>query len=172
MVEIRFKFNQEKAIEGIIYIAHKITDPTFHSINKLFYFADKSSLEKYGRFISGDEYCAMEDGPVPSSTYDLMKLEATGEHGFKADGYRISALRQPKLDLLSESDIECFDEAIRMYGNVPFWKRKQDSHDEAYDRAWRIRGNKNSVPMPVNSIAEMLEDSEELIDFLTTRHSD
>ena len=36
-------------------------------------FADKKHLERYGRFITGDTYSAMENGPVPSFAYDVVK---------------------------------------------------------------------------------------------------
>ena len=173
MSDITFEFNRQKAIEAIVYLAERITDPTFHSINKLLYFADKTSLERYGRFISGDDYCAMELGPVPSKTYDLMKQGAhTKEHGFEVKGYHVIPLREPDLDWFSESDIECLDKSIQMYGSVPFWKRKQDSHDQAWQKAWAARGDTSSVPIKVELIAEQLEHAEDLIHYLANRHAD
>ena len=75
-----FEFNAEKAIEVILYIAEHIKEPTFHTVSKVLYFADKEHLEKYGRFICGDSYIAMRRGPVPSGVYDLLKL-ARGDLG-------------------------------------------------------------------------------------------
>ena len=61
-----FEFNEKVALEVILYIANKSQKPTFHHIAKLLYFADKSHLCQYGRFICGDNYIAMKNGPVPS----------------------------------------------------------------------------------------------------------
>jgi hypothetical protein len=158
MGELRVKFRKEKAIEVILYIVSRITDPTYHSI------------------ICDDDYYAMELGPVPSNTYDLMKetkeTVASHEYDFRIEGHTVIPLREPNLGWLSESDIECLDQSIRMYGRVPFWKRKEDSHDQAWREAWEARGDQNSNRMSVESIAGMLEESEGLIDYLASRHAD
>lgn len=171
MSELMFTFQRDKAIETILYLAKRIADPTFHSINKLLYFSDKTSLERYGRFICGDDYFAMERGPVPTNTYDLMKNDprARGLPFEVVNGHTVKALRDANRELFSESDIECLDTCLALYGNVPFWKRQDDSHDEAYKKAWKERGNMGSVRMPIESIAELLEDSEELIDYLSNK---
>lgn len=87
-------------------------------------------------------------------------------------GKEIMPLREANLDEFSDSDIECLDAMIAMYGNVPFWKRKQDSHDDAWRSAWENRGNSSRSLMPVESIIELVEDSEELLEYLTTRYDD
>lgn len=169
---LRFEFDRDKSIEAVLYIANKIDKPDFHSITHILYFADKTSLEEHGRFICGDEYFAMVHGTVPTHTYDLLKSGAPpDEVGFRVEGYNVEPLREADTDVLSDSDIECMRQAIDMYGDVPFWKRKQDSHDEAYEEAWANRGNTLSVPIPLESTASMLENSEQLIEFLANRHS-
>src|SRR4030066_2115183 len=67
------EFDRTKAIEAILYLANKIPNPGKYVICKLLYLADKCSLEKYGRFIFGETYCAMERGATPSNAYDLLK---------------------------------------------------------------------------------------------------
>jgi len=172
MGEISFDFDSKKAIEAILYISGRASESTLHSITHLLYFADKTSLEKYGRLIFGDDYFAMEHGPVPSNTYNLLKSgRLTQEFGFRVEGHQVIPLREPELDFLSDSDIECLETAIEMYGDAPFWKRRRDSHDEAWEKAWESRGANNTNRIPIESIAAMLEDSEELLHFLTNRHS-
>lgn len=171
---IQYKFNRDKAIEVILYIANSIPDPTYDSISKLLYFADKTSLERYARFISGDTYYAMQNGPVPSNTYDLMKeAPSGGEFGFCIENNRqVIPLRKPDLDELSDSDIECLDVAIELYGNAPFWKKTQDSHDKAWEEAWENRKDRLSSPMSVESIVHLLEDAEDLLEHLETLHDE
>ena len=60
MAELKFTFEREKAIEAILYLAGRIEDPTFHSIGKLMYFADKTSLERYGRLRSAGPVVELE----------------------------------------------------------------------------------------------------------------
>jgi uncharacterized phage-associated protein len=173
VAEIYFTFEPHKAIEAILYLAQRIADPTFHSINKLMYFADKTSLERYGRFISGDDYYAMQWGPIPTRTYDLMKsATASAEFPFAVEGYSVVPTRDAAMDLFSESDIESLDESIQLYGHVPFWKRNQDSHDEAWRQAWGSRGTSGSVRIPIESIASLLQESDDLIEYLSSRGAD
>ena len=63
-----------KLIELVVYLTGRLRGPTFHSISKMLYFADKLHLSKYGRLISGDNYVAMAHGPVPSAVYNIMKV--------------------------------------------------------------------------------------------------
>jgi uncharacterized phage-associated protein len=173
VTELKFTFDREKAIEAILYLAARIDDPTFHSIGKLMYFSDKTSLERYGRFICGDDYYAMQWGPVPTHTYDLLKDAARGSvFPFTIQGHSVAPSRPADTDLLSESDIDCLDASIRLYGYVPMWKRHEDSADRAYKQAWEQRGNTASVRMPIEDIATLLDDGDELIDFLANRGSE
>jgi uncharacterized phage-associated protein len=171
---LEFTFDKGKAIAAILYVAPRIDDPTFLRICKLLYFADKTSLEKYGRFIAGDTYFAMEHGPVPAHTYNLMREAAHSEGlGFTTDGgHQVVPLADPDLGELSESDIECLDTIIDLYGRAPVWKLRQDSHDFAYDDAWENRGGKNSARMSIENIVSLLESADELLDFLITQHDD
>ena len=51
---ITFQFNQTKAIESLLYLAKEVSDSDIYGICKLLYLADKTSLEKYGRFFFGE----------------------------------------------------------------------------------------------------------------------
>lgn len=170
MSSIAFEFDCTKAIETILYLAKRISDSNLYSICKLLYYADKTSLEKYGRFIFGESYAAMQEGATPSNAYDLLKEIAQEPiDQLKVEGNNVIPLRDANLDYLSESDIECLDQIIAIYGEMPSWKRGVDAHDVAWNKAWAERGTKRSVPMPVESIAESLADSKDLIDYLTNQ---
>jgi len=165
-----FQFDQEKAAETIIYLAKKLQNADVLGICKLLYFADKTSLERYGRFIFGDEYVAMKAGPVPSHVYDLLKsARETDEYGFKVEGNKVVPLRRAKVDLLSESDLTCLNQIIELYGNAPNWKRIDDSHDDAWEAAWESREDRDSVPINLENIIDMFEDPEDLKDYVFNR---
>jgi len=173
MKDITFQFNQAKAIETMLYLAPRVTDSDIYGICKLLYLADKTSLEKYGRFIFGESYYAMQEGATPSNAYDLLKEAAkTPINGLKVEGNQVIPLRKPDLDSLSESDVECLDQIIAVYGNVPNWLRGQDAHDEAWQESWGKRKGKKSVQIPVESIIGLFADSDDLIDYLSTRGSE
>ena len=173
MANITFQFNQTKAVETILYLAQKVSDPDIYGICKLLYLVDKTSLEKYGRFIFGESYFAMKEGPTPSNVYDLLKQVAQAPvYGLKVEGNQVIPLRNPDLDYLSESDIECLDQIISVYGKVPNWLRAIDVHDDAWQESWHKRGRKRSVRMPIESIVELLTDSVDLADYLSNHGTD
>lgn len=167
--KIAFDFDQSKAIETILYLARRISRSDRYKICKMLYLADKTSLEKYGRFIFGESYSAMEQGATPSKSYDLLK-EVTEEYGgdLRVDGNAVVALRDANLDYLSESDIECLDQTIAVYDRKP-QKMYRDAHDDAWEKAWETREKKRSAHIPVKSIAKTLANSNDLIDYLTNR---
>lgn len=172
MSKITFQFNKRKAIESILYLAKRVLDSDIYGICKLLYLADKTNLEKYGRFIFGETYCAMKEGSTPSNVYDLLKEVAktpTGE--LRVVGNQIIALRDANLDYFSESDIECLNQIISVWGQVPNQSRRTAAHDDAWKQAWDKRGDKGSVEIPIESIAELFDDSDELISHLSNSQS-
>ena len=167
--KITFKFNEPKAIETILYLANRVSGSQKYSICKMLYLADKTCLEKYGRFIFGESYSAMKEGATPSNSYDLLKRtaeECIGE--LKVEGNAVIPLRDANLDYLSESDIECLDQTIAIYDRKPL-KMRRDAHDDAWKKAWNNRGEKRSADISVRNIAKILANSEDLINYLTNR---
>jgi uncharacterized phage-associated protein len=173
MAGITFQFDRRKAIETILYLANRISDADIYGICKLLYFADKVSLEEYGRFIYGETYVAMKQGATPSHAYDILK-EASEEiiEDICIDGYDVVPLRDANNDFLSESDIESLNATIENYGDEPNLYRWKDAHDEAWESAWDERGDKNSWPIPIEYIAKTLSNSKDLIDYLLHRDAD
>lgn len=173
MESITFQFNKTKAIEAILYLAPRVSDSDVYGICKLLYLADKTSLEKYGRFIFGESYVAMREGATPSKAYNLLKQAVrTPLKGIKVEGNQVVPLRESDIEYLSESDVECLDKIINVYGQVPNWRRSEDAHDDAWKRSWARRGDKESVRIPIESIVELLADSDDLTDYLSNRGSD
>jgi uncharacterized phage-associated protein len=168
MGNISFQFNEQKAIEVIVYLASKIKNPGIYSICKLIYLADKFSLEKYGRFIFGDTYCAMKKGATPSGAYNLLKDRISSTRGaFLVNRNRVGALREASLEYLSLSDLESLNWVIRKYGNLPMLQELPESHDNAWKLSWDRRGDKKSIPIPIENIAKLFPDADDLIDYLT-----
>lgn len=165
-----FKFDPEKAVEVVLYIASRAPIRDIYHVLKLLYFADKAHLERYGRFICGDSYVAMKSGPVPSGTYDIIKdIRGDGIHSFAEharhaftlqDEHEVSPLRDADTAFFSESDIECLDESIGKYGSLSGTELKNLSHDEAYKAA-----DENDF-IDVEQIARMFPGGEKLIQHL------
>jgi uncharacterized phage-associated protein len=168
-----FKFDPDKALEVILYIANRAPRPNVYWVLKILYFADKMSLQHWGRFICGDSYVAMSKGPVPSGAYDIVKEVRSGipmtcplagnAFEVKAD-HRIAPFRDADLDLLSQSDIESLDQSIQDNGHLSFGQLKNKSHDTAFDAA----ADENDF-MPLEDIIATLPNAELVADYLAHR---
>lgn len=164
----RSRFNVEKAIEVLLYVSQRVQD--LYVALKVVYFADREHLSRYGRLICGDSYVAMQYGPVPSGLYDLVKsvrgdgycpIDLPLSDAFAVENRSIRPKRAPNLDLLSESDIECLDEAIAKYGGLSFNQLKRLTHR---DRAFRAADG--SGFMSLESIVLSLPDGKLLLEHL------
>jgi len=171
-----YPFDPDKALHAIVYVAARVQDPTFHSVSKVLYFADRAHLGEYGRFILGDSYVAMRHGPVPSHVYNLMKgvrgdgwvpAELKPETFFGVeDSYRINPRREADVDIFSDSEIECLDTSIRKYGQLSFGSLTKLSHDDAWHSA-----DENDI-IDVQNIVQTLPDSDALLEHLSDPHPD
>lgn len=163
-----------KLLEAILYIASKVSYPTFHKISKMFWFADKLHLERYGFVVSADTYHAMKNGPVPSHIYNIMKFAAGKENipasdkipaareamSVKSDGWTVVPKRDSNVDFLSESEIECLEDAIREHGSKSF----DQLSDETHDAAWESVGRNAAIPF--SAIVKTLPNAAEIENLL------
>lgn len=168
-----FRFNPQKALEVLVYLAEKLPNPTKAHISKVLYYADQDHLQHYCRFICGDRYYAMPDGSVPSGIFDIIK-DVSGEHkskfypGIDSDAafavqnkYIVKPKRPADLDYLSLSDIECLDSAIKEHGHKSFSQLSRLSHEEpAYKEA------APNSEMSVITMARQFENSNDLISLI------
>lgn len=164
---ISIRFDAQKALEAILFVAHRVGDPGFHRISKILYFADREHLSQYGRLICGDSYVAMKLGPVPSRTYDILKcvrgdrerceIEGASDAFQVRNGKYVKPTREADLSMLSKSDIKCLNESIKEYGDLPFDILTDVSHDQA----WKSAGENNIID--IEQIVKTLSDSEELL---------
>ncbi len=173
-------FEIDKAIAAIAYLVEHATT-SMYTVLKMMYIADKMHLERYGRFISGDKYAAMEQGPVPSSTYNMIKhlRDESGYEEFErakqylgyGDEHQILVQVRPDYEELSASDVECLDEIVSIYCKVGKWAVRDMSHDAAWQGAWRSKAFfRNSVVMDVVDIARQFEDGDALVQHLADMH--
>lgn len=167
-MEMKRRINTQKAVEALLYVIPKIRKQDMYTALKVLYFADRFHLERYGSQIYGESFVAMKNGPVPSFAYDLVK-SARGD-GYPLpyiqdtlaveNKYTLHALREPNFELLSQSNIECLDEAIEKFGQLPFNDLMNASHDEAFKSA-----DRNDY-ISLENLVKSLPDGEILLDYL------
>lgn len=168
----------EKALEVILYVSRRTNN--LFNIVKILYFADKFHLEKYGRLITGDYHIAMEDGPVPSGAYDLIKLVRGDEYLYESkiieahpennlivtkNGNETTVIprRDPNLDALSESDIECLEMSIKLFGNMNTSKLWDIVHQEEV-----YKNTERNKPMPLREIILSLPSGKDVLEYLNS----
>src|SRR5450759_3452798 len=77
---IRFRFDQDRSVAAVVYLASKLIEGLDkYKLSKLLFLADKFHLVQYARPITGDEYYALPYGPVPSSILNLLNAVISEE---------------------------------------------------------------------------------------------
>ena len=149
--QIAFNPNKEKILEGLVWIANKRPGLTRYYFVKIMYLSEKLHLQKYGRPVYGDPLYALEFGPVPTITYDLVKEEFSHRTEDMADAFysalsvsdtpngrkAFAAKRAPDLDWFSASDLECMEEAFATFAECTFSEIMDKTHREP---EWRAAG--------------------------------
>jgi len=150
--------------DTIYYILSKVGKADKLQIIKLIYLADKYHLIKYGRTITGDDYYAMEKGPVGTTAKDLLTFEEDDVFSPTAKDYIIKLVEQTdkkytykaknvdiELDTLSETDKEILNFVIEKFGDMstdelidyvhryPEWKKYENSFRNRLIRRGKIK---------------------------------
>src|SRR6266566_2442806 len=163
---IRFYFDEAKAVETLVYIASAWPKITPFYLSKVVFIADRDHLRQYGRPVTGDAYVAMDNGPVPSRIYDIIKgdLDFFGNPAAIADAltisqedskyHQITAKRKANTDLLSETDITALDRAIEFCRDKSFTKLSSLTHQEP---AW-LQAQRNAEMDPELLVPEEMRE--------------
>jgi len=175
-MEIKFTFDAPKAIATILYVAKRLSvkrpghRPDYYKILKIIFYAEAEHMKKYGLPIIGDQYYAMRHGPVPSHSYDLIKI-AKGDTVFSDpyqvrnyfeihNEYHLQPLQEPDMDEFSQSNLECLDETVEAHCSKTFNELHKESSTKAYNTA-----GQNDI-MEIAAIVEDFGGSEEAIEML------
>jgi hypothetical protein len=167
-----FKFDPEKALQVILYVANKAAIPDIIHVCKCLYYADKKQLERSGSFICGDSYIAMANGPVPSGTYDLIRdVQDTdrqislwadaARNTFRLKGFRIISLKPLDISVFSKSELESLDWAIENYGGLTIRQLIAETQKEKPYKEADFNGQ-----ITIESIAKSLPDADLLLQYL------
>jgi uncharacterized phage-associated protein len=143
--------NQYIYLNSIAYVANQFNNRTidFHKLFKILYFAEQKHLVKYGGKLVDDNFVAMDNGPVPSSMYTMLKaLKSFSlypdeiKKSLIVRGFNITCAIDVDMDWLSESEISCLTESINENRNLNFNQLSDKSHDEAWKEGYNMRTEK------------------------------
>lgn len=184
---VQFNLDYKKLIACLTYFAQHSNDLTKLKAVKLLYFLDKNHLLKHGRPVLGDNYVRMGYGPVPSMTLDIINeiidenqsrvkmLDPENRQYFDkflkikpAKYATLSAINDPDLTVLSETEREALSETVKVYGRYATSTLVDKSHNDAtckrtelnhyIDYKLFFEGEKNTDPHAIEYFKNLEED--------------
>ena len=148
-------------------------------IVKTAFYAQKKHIVKWGIPMFRDDIVALPFGPVPSLVYDILHVSRGQREAYKYCDDRAldiismsidfkneyySANQSPDMDCLSQSNVECLDEAIAEVSHMNFGEIMSKTHGAEWARAYR---NASNHKMDYVNIAKEGGASEEILDYLS-----
>lgn len=122
-------FNETKATQAAARLLKlRGGSMSYVKLIKLLYLADREALIRWGRPITTDRYVSMDNGPVVSRIYDLIRDEPPPNsfpiwRKFISDpeNYEVRLLGDPGSEELSRPEAELIDEVFAQHGLQNRW---------------------------------------------------
>lgn len=168
----------QKLIQALNYIAsnHRNKVVGFKKAYKLLWLMDRYSLRHYARTISGDQYFAMQLGPVPTDAKHILEGLPTNMQtkqgeveeylAINGNTHKLRSRKGPNLEVFSKSDINVMNLVLQHYGSMtsndlstlshkfPEWLPYKDRIENVAD--------KNSFPINPTLFFEVYDDGKGL----------
>jgi uncharacterized phage-associated protein len=131
---IRFKFNNIKTIQAASYLLSRNGGSMSKGILlKMLYLTDRALLVERGHPLTGDQPVSMENGPVLSTVYDLMKGAALQHRRYweqhisdaKKGEQNVSLKKNAGTDRLSKSELSALQKTYDAFKKFS-WKQMVD----------------------------------------------
>jgi len=133
---IKYRFNRTKAIQATAVLLRRAgpaRTENYLKIMKILYYADRESLAKTGRPITGDEVYAMRWGPVLSQTLDLIRDRTYGTEEWlrhiATENNNIRLIEDPGNAELCQFEIDLLHELWDKYKDVDPFDLAEETHD-------------------------------------------
>lgn len=131
-------FNYKKSVQGLNFfaVANGGTINKMKAI-KLIWLSDRLHLRKFARTITGDEYYALPNGPVPSATRDILEEnnfvpDAASEYStgyiHQIDKFHFKSIKATNVNVFSKTDLECLKMALDNFGHLSQFGLSELSH--------------------------------------------
>jgi uncharacterized phage-associated protein len=133
---MKLLFNEAKATQAAArFLRLRGGTMSYVKLIKLLYLADREALIRWGRPITTDCYVSMDDGPVVSRIYDLIRNEPAPNsvkiwRKFISDpeNYEVCLLCDPGNDGLSPAEQGLIDEVYGQHGQHSRWAVVDHTH--------------------------------------------
>ncbi len=131
------RFNERRATEAAArFLRLRGGRMSYLKLIKLLYLLDREALLRWGRPVTTDRYVSMDNGPVVSRIYDLIREEpAPGtdpvwRHYISApEGYEVALVAEPETDELSRAEAALIEEVFDKFGKLNRWDLVRFSHE-------------------------------------------
>jgi uncharacterized phage-associated protein len=131
------RFNERRATEAAArFLKLRGGRMSYLKLIKLLYLLDREALLRWGRPVTTDRYVSMDNGPVVSRIYGLIREEpAPGtdtvwRHYISTpQEYEVSLLAEPETDELSRAEQALIEEIFGKFGNMTRWDLVRISHE-------------------------------------------
>jgi uncharacterized phage-associated protein len=131
------RFNERRATEAAArFLKLRGGRMSYLKLIKLLYLLDREALLRWGRPVTTDRYVSMDNGPVVSRIYDLIREEpAPGtdpiwRHYISApQEYEVALVAEPATDELSRAEEALIEEVFAKFGNLNRWDLVRLSHE-------------------------------------------
>lgn len=139
MTSMVLRFNERRATEAAAkFLKLRGGRMSYLKLIKLLYLLDREALLRWGRPVTTDRYVSMDNGPVVSRIYDLIREEPppgtdpVWSHFISApSNYEVSLTAEPEIDELSPAEESLIEEIFAHYGKLSRWNLVDLSHDLA-----------------------------------------
>lgn len=150
------RFNERRATEAAArFLKLRGGRMSYLKLIKLLYLLDREALLRWGRPVTTDRHISMDNGPVVSWIYDLIREEpAPGadpiwRHYISApQEWEVALLADPETDELSRAEEALIDESYAAYGKMTRWDLVRVSHELP---AWQDP-NGSAIPIQYRDI--------------------
>ncbi len=109
---------------------------SYLKLSQLLYLLDREALLRWGRPVTTDRYVSIDNGPVVSRIYDLIREEpAPGTDSFwrryisAPQGWEVALLAEPAPDELSRAEDSVIEEIFAGFGKMNRWDLVRFSHE-------------------------------------------
>jgi len=145
-----FRFHFARALQASAYLLRLDRKKmSYLRLLKLLYIADREWLANTGESITGDRACAMKNGPVFSTVYDLIKGNGSRagqwDDYIHTDGYALELVTDPGRGELSSGIVEKLAEVTERYRDVDDWELSEQTH-QFPEWADHYRGSVSPIP--------------------------
>jgi uncharacterized phage-associated protein len=130
------RFNERRATEAAAkFLKLRGGRMSYLKLIKLLYLLDREALLRWSRPVTTDRYVSMDNGPVVSRIFDLIREEPppgtdpVWRHFISApSNYEVSLTAEPEIDELSPAEESLIEEVFAQYGKLSRWNLVDLSH--------------------------------------------